>query len=116
MRNTKDQGQGSFWPVPGPSPPLPPSSTLSSLPPPGSTSTPQQTSLALNPILLGHPLAGESRNKAHDEVRHKVENDMTCLPPSPSDVNEEWTEERGPWAPGRTEIEGPGLPWRGQHV
>ncbi|KAB0397247.1 hypothetical protein E2I00_015139, partial [Balaenoptera physalus] len=33
-----------------------------------STSTPQQTSLALNPILLGHPLEGKSRNKAHDKM------------------------------------------------
>lgn len=66
----------------------------------------------------GEGLERKNRNKAHHKVRCYVEETpyIIGLLPSPSDVNEERTEERGPWAPGRTEIEGPGLPWRGQHV
>lgn len=56
---------------------------------------------------------GKTGNKAPHKVKCNVKKkNVTCFLSS-SDVNEEWTEERGPWAPGRTEIEGPGLPWRG---
>lgn len=66
----------------------------------------------------GEGLERKNRNKAHHKVRCCVKKTpyITCFLLSPSDVNEEWTEERGPWAPGRTEIEGPDLPWRGQHI
>lgn len=57
-----------------------------------------------------------TRNNAQTKVRcsgtHYPLPDSILL----SDVNEEWTEERGPRAPGRAEIKGPGLPWRGQHI